>query len=239
MKTFSAAKKFNLILLIFIFKQKIRKENIGRLYRNFGSDYQKIIMSVCRSELQILGQQYSIDDYRLKRTIINYNLKVKLMQRLSADYGIILHNLLMQRLQFSSRINALNLKRMIVGIQNEQAQHNKTTNMIRQETEYQINLIKNKALIERQTAELIGNNTILRMDQIYFETKLELANLEGLTMNLKGLDFFSMPDRQKKILSFDWVSSLVNNDKLVILNNEIIANSAALLPRSGLEFIYA
>jgi CYTH domain-containing protein len=196
-------------------------------------------MSVCRSELQILGQQYSIDDYRLKRTIINYNLKVKLMQRLSADYGIILHNLLMQRLQFSSRINALNLKRMIVGIQNEQAQHNKTTNMIRQETEYQINLIKNKALIERQTAELIGNNTILRMDQIYFETKLELANLEGLTMNLKGLDFFNMHDRQKKILSFDWVSSLVNNDKLVILNNEIIANSAALLPRSGLEFIYA
>ena len=196
-------------------------------------------MSVCRSELQNLGQQYSIDDFRLKRHIINRQLKVKLAERLSADYGIKLHDLLMQRLQFSNRINSLNLKRMIVGIQNEQAQHTKTTTLIRKETEYQVNLLKNKARIERETAELIGNNTILRMDQIYFETKLELANLEGLTINLKGLDFFSLPDRQKKILSFDWVSSLVNNDKLVVLNNEINENSAALLPQSGLEFIYA
>ena len=205
----------------------------------FGTDYRSLIVSVCRSELQILGQQYSIDDYRLKRVIIKSELKARIARRLSADYGIKLHDLLMQQLRFSRLINALNLKRMILGIQNEEAESTKTTNMIRKETEYLTNLYKNKAHLERQTAELVGNNTILRMDQIFFETKLEMANLDGLTMNLKGLGFFDLPDKQKKILSFDWVSSLVNNDNLVVLNNGLEYSAAAIVPQSGLDLIFA
>lgn len=206
----------------------LNKEQIGKMFKNFGLDYQPLIERVVKSEIQILGQLFSIDDYRLKRAYIKKFLKDKIAKRLSIDYGIKLHDLLMLQLRFSSRINQLNLKRMIVGIQNEEAAHYKTANMVRQETDYQTAVLRNKALLEQQTAELKGNNTIIKIYQIDYDNKIELANLDGLTKSLKGLDFYNpaTKDINKKVLSFCWVSSLVNNENLVIHNNGFNSKNA-------------
>jgi hypothetical protein len=101
-------------------------------------------------------------------------------RRLLNDYGIKLHDLLMLQLQFTNRINLINLKRMIIGIENEEALYNKTSNMVRQETELMTKKLKNAAHLIRQEAELKGNNTILKIEQINFTQKLEMTNL-GIT----------------------------------------------------------
>ena len=101
-------------------------------------------------------------------------------RRLLDDYGVKLHDLLMLQLKFTNRINLINLKRMIIGIENEEALYNKTSNMVRQETELMTKKLKNAAYLIRQEAELKGNNTILKIEQINFTQKLEMTNL-GIT----------------------------------------------------------
>jgi hypothetical protein len=98
-------------------------------------------------------------------------------RRLLNDYGVKLHDLLMLQLQFTKRINLINLKRMIIGIENEEALYNKTSNIVRQETELMTKKLKNAAYLIRQEAELKGNITILKTEQINFTQKLEMTNL--------------------------------------------------------------
>lgn len=187
-------------------------------------------MSVCKSELQILGQKFSIDDYRIKRIEIKRYFKEKIIERLKMD-GLKLHDLLMLQLRFTNRVNSVNLKRMIVGIQNEEAVYNKTSQMIRQETEYQTEILKNKAKLERETALLIGNNEKVRMETIETNAKLEFAILDNLSTNLKKLDFYNSNTRNntKRIISFCWVTSLLYmKDNLNFYNNELQLSSAPL-----------
>lgn len=193
------------------------------MIRKFGSvRYQRLLLAVCRSELTNLGQQFSINDYRTRRIQIRVHLKEKLKKRLKNDYHINLLDLFFDDLKFGQQINELNLKRMINGLLNEEAEYHKTTGIVRAETEYLIKKLQNEAKLVVETAQTKSQNEIVKIENKNLESKLELVHASSLNNTLRQLNFYgpsSIPDKAQtqRIVSFCYVSSLINSDKVKII----------------------
>ena len=182
------------------------------MYRKFGINYIPIVNSVCRSELINLGQEFSIQDFREKRLALKHHFQQKLAKRLADDYGIDLFELYMEQISFQTEINNLNLKRVLNNIYNEKALHEKNISIILKHTEFLVNELRNQALLLSKSAELKSKYEVLKVETTNYNARLEMAHIDGLSKNVQDLGFSSEPvNATKKIMSFCWTSSLVNN----------------------------
>lgn len=205
------------------------KDRLGQFYRNFGDNYKRLVLSVARSELMNTGQRFSIDDYRTRRVEVKNLLREKLSSRLKDDYMINLFDLYLNKLKFTSQINKLNLLRVLNGIFNEKEQYHKESNMTVQETNCQINRIRNNALEELETANIKANLTISKIAKTDFDLRQEFAHIESLNNSLVGLDFYNPlikpKDKPQRILSFCYLTALINMDNLNVYARDGVGNS--------------
>ena len=168
------------------------------------------------------GQKFSIEDFKTKRSKIKEYLKEKLAARLKKDYLMDLFDLYFSDLKFTPEIDKLNLLRMLNGIYNEKAIYERITNVTIAETKLQIESIKNEARLILSQAEANAYNETLKKEKINYEFRLEWAHSNMLNNSLDQLGFYQQ-DKQtvnkqfisKRILSFCYLSSLINHDKLV------------------------
>ena len=168
--------------------------------------------SVCRSELINLGQEFSIQDYRERRLVLKQYFQQKLTKRLGDDYGIDLFELYMEQVSFQTEINNLNLTRVLNNIYNEKALHEKNISIILKHTEFLVNEMHNEALLVSKSAELRSTFEVLKVETTNYNARLEMAHIDGLSRSVQELGFASEPvNATKKIMSFCWTSSLVNN----------------------------
>ena len=56
----------------------VSKNQIGKLYRNHGSEYHEVIYKVCKNEVLNQAQTFSLDDFRKNRPAIKESIKEKL-----------------------------------------------------------------------------------------------------------------------------------------------------------------
>ncbi|CAF0715865.1 unnamed protein product [Brachionus calyciflorus] len=197
---------------------KLNPKKLVEFYRKFGKDYSNLLRSICQSELQILGQKFSIDTYRTSRLRVRSYFTENLKKRLENDYMISFFNLYMDTIKFTKEINRLNLVRVLTDISKEKAEHEKTTNLTVVETVRQVRFLKNQAKEIIESAKLKAKNQVLKMSQIDFDYKLELAHLDGFSKSIAQLNLNrkSQNDTQKA-LSFCYLSSLINNEKVRII----------------------
>ncbi|XP_048764693.2 uncharacterized protein LOC125672540 [Ostrea edulis] len=63
----------------------IKKKELGLLHREFGSNYDEVIRSVIESEIKNLAVPFSVDQYRLQRSMLEKYFHEKLKGRLGGD----------------------------------------------------------------------------------------------------------------------------------------------------------
>lgn len=194
-----------------------------KFYRKFGNGYKKILHSICKSELLNFGLKFSIDDFRTNRVKIRTYLKEKLKQKLENEYLVDFFELYFDKIKFTSEINRLNLLRMLNGIYNERAVYDKQSNLTRAETELQVQIFKNKANEILEKAKTEANNLVIKKQETDSIVRLEFVHLNGLNTSVYGLDLFKSykpiqsSNETQKVLSFCYLNSLINNDKIRIL----------------------
>jgi hypothetical protein len=200
----------------------LSRQNIGILYRKFGDNFVPIVNRVITSELMNAGQIFSIEDFKTKRNNIKTYLKEKLTKRLKNDYQMNLFDLYFSDLKFTPEIDRLNLLRTLNGIYNEKAIYDRITNITIAETKLQIESIRNEARIILSQAEANAYNETLKKEKINYDFRIESVHSSMLNNSLDQLGFYQQ-DKQtvnrqfisKRILSFCYLSSLINHDKLV------------------------
>lgn len=200
----------------------IDKTSVGYLYRNFGLDFTPLIRKVVVSELLNAGQVFSIEDFRTKRTLIKSYLKDILAKKLKNDYKINIFEFYIHSFEFTEEINNLNLKRMINDLLNEKAVYERQTALTQKETSLQVQKILNEAKLVLTMAEAKAYNDTLKKEQINAYNKLEVTHVNSLNNSLSQLGFYQADKTvvnkhftSKRILSFCYVSSLINNNNLV------------------------
>lgn len=191
---------------------------MNNFYRKYGFHSKSIIQLVCLSEIQNIGQKFSIESYRTNRFYVQDFLRKQLKKRLENDYDIQFYDLYIHEIKFIDEINKLNLLKMLNGIYNEQAENQKITNLTIAETARLVRSMKNKAKEIVENAKANADNLIIGKAKYILQTEIELTHLKLLRKSLDGLNFGknSMNDTQKA-LSFCYLSSLINNDKIRII----------------------
>lgn len=192
------------------------KEKIGKLYRMLGSDYEKTIFHVSKSELLNAAQEFSISDFRSHRTHVKNYLKTKLKRKLKDDYGIDMFEIYLEKISFDKLINNINLKNVMNQILNEKAEHEKATALVYKNTQVQVIKLKNLAREINSMAIQNGTYGIINPEKANFDKIIELQHIAGLKNNTDGLGFTD----QKKKISFCWMNSLVYNDKIIFFDSE-------------------
>ena len=199
---------------------------MGTIYRTFGTEFDPIVASVCRSELINAAQIFSIEDFRTKRLEIKTHLKKRLAKRLSDDYSMILFEFFVDSLSFTKEINRLNLLRTLNDIYNEKAVYEKLTNMTTEETRVQVEKIRNKASVVLSGATLNAQHVVVGRSQTDLEYKLETTHLSGLNVSLSELEFTTSArggDRSaqlQRMMSFCYVSSLIYNQNVTFFERD-------------------
>ena len=142
---------------------------------------------------------------------------MKLKQRLSKDYSIDLFEIFFHQLTFPEEINNLNLLRVLNQIYNEKAMHEKQSNITAYQTNYLVRSIRNEAELALGKANLEANNTIVKTSQVDLNFKLEQTHATELNNNLRALDFYSGDPKEsmKRIVSFCFLNSMINNQKFI------------------------
>lgn len=186
------------------------KNKLGQLYRNHGTNYQKVIHNVCKSEILNQAQTFAINDYRRKRPEIKEFIKEKVRDKLEKNYGLKLFNLYMNELVFDKSINEINLKNVLNSVLNEKAVYDKNTAIAEVETQRLVKEYNNLARIVYVGATLNGTYEIIKPANVEYDQVLQMALSESLVESFEGL---SMGDDKIK-MSFNWMSSLVYNPKI-------------------------
>jgi hypothetical protein len=196
------------------------------LVRKFGADtgYERIIQTVCASELMNHGQRFSIVDYRSQRIKIRKTLREKLADKLRREYFVNLLDIYFDELRFEKEINAINLMRTVNVIRNERAAHEKAMHVTVAETRLQMNVLKNEAQLLLETAKSKTSNQIVKVSEKDAEARLELLHLNNLNTGLRELSFYNEAGAQQqsknatqRILSFCYLSALINHDGLRLI----------------------
>ncbi|RNA32575.1 hypothetical protein BpHYR1_038701 [Brachionus plicatilis] len=187
-------------------------------YRKFGSDPESLIKSVCLSEIQNIGQKFSIESYRERRLNVRDFFRKQLKKRLENDYFIKFHNLYVHQIKFTKVINNLNLVRMLNGLYKEKAEYEKLTNLTIAETARVVRSVKNAAKEIVENAKANADNLILKKAKYDLYTEMENTHLKYLNRSLSKL-FFSTKTQNdtQKTLSFCYLSSLINNENIRII----------------------
>lgn len=161
------------------------------------------------------GLEFSIDDYRTKRSEIRRVLRDKLKAKLERDYSIRILDIYLGRITFTKEINQLNLLRMLNGIFNEKAAHDKQTNVTRAETAYKISLLRNEARLVVNSAQAKADNEVRRVEEVNLNARLEYAHSYGLNNSYSQLNFFDgRPKASQRAISFCYLSALINNENV-------------------------
>lgn len=108
---------------------------------------------------------------------------------------------------------------MLNGIYKEKAEYQKITNLTVAETSRLVRSVKNEAKKIIENAKANANNLILKKANYDLNLKIEYIHLKYLNSSLDDLNFSkkSMNDT-KKILSFCFLSSLINNQNIRFIN---------------------
>lgn len=189
---------------------------MGKLYRNFGQDYESIIQRVTQSELMNHGLDFSLDEYRKNRTHIRKHLREVLKAKLEPNYHIHILDLYLSKITFSKEIDNLNLLRMTNGILNEKASYEKQTNVIQAETELMVQMLKNQARFMTQSANDNATFTLSKISETDKLTRLEYVHLAGFNNSVRQLGLSD----NKRVLSYCYLNSLIDNERVKIVDFE-------------------
>lgn len=186
------------------------KNTIGKLYRNHGTNYEKVIYNVCKSEILNQAQTFSLDDFRRKRPEIKAFIAEKLREKLKDQYGLKLFNFFMNELIFDKTINEINLKNILNEILNEKAIYDKNTVIAQTETQRLVKEYKNLARVVYVGATLNGTYGIMKPANAEYDVTIQTALSESLVKSYEGLGM----NNDKIKMSYCWMNSLVYNPKV-------------------------
>lgn len=125
-----------------------------------------MIEAVTKTVLLNHGLEFSIDDYRTRRTYVRDSLRNRLKRKLEGEYGLRLLDVYLGRISFTKEINHLNLLRMLNGVFNEKATYDKQTNVTRAETQVRVNQLKNEAKLEYEYAQAKAINQVRKIQEV-------------------------------------------------------------------------
>ena len=188
----------------------VSKNQIGKLYRNHGSEYHEVIYKVCKNEVLNQAQTFSLDDFRKNRPAIKESIKEKLAEKLRNVYGLGLFNFFINELVFDREINKIYLKNTLEAIYREKALYDKNTALAEMETERLVKEYKNLARVVSVGATLNGTYGVVKPSQTDYDRVMELALSESLTSNYQSLGM----DNDQIKMSYCWMNSLVYNPKV-------------------------
>jgi hypothetical protein len=193
---------------------------LSTFYRNFGSDFESFIGNVAQSHILNFGQQFSIKNYRESRINVKNSMKESL-KLLFSNYSLNFFELYMDRLQFQTEINDINLLRVLNTVYNERAINDKTEAMIRQETHTQVSFINHSKDLILETAYAHANYTSIRTAQSESNRILESQHWQLMNHSVTELDFRKVSPKydQKKLnqltMSFCYLSAITYNENII------------------------
>lgn len=212
---FSTSLKFKLCFNI------KRPQELSKLYRIFGNDYENVTRNVAKSTIINEAQVFSIRDFRVNRLSISRILQSKLEPVLKQNH-LRMTNFFLHGIKFTKLINDRNLFRVLNGIYNEKAQYVKDALLYIKNTEAITQKIKVDAKYTTEIANQRAEFDLVKRSQINYERKTEIVQVDSLKETFEKLNITQSKNQSQTnqyFLSFCYFDMLAKKQNIVLMAN--------------------
>merc|ERR1711934_1044409 len=193
------------------FQYRIRKDDIGKLYKKVAMSYEPLIQTFALDAIKNTAPLYGVDEYLTKRSIIEANFLQNVTDALVNDMFVDVVDLQLRRIMLSADYESTKLNAALQVEQNQKEFYVQNKTIIEEETALEVLQIDNQA-VQVANAAVADANQIKETAVYQAKQLVEERRSAGLKYMLTEIGLTS--DEHKA--SLDYITTLINNKENIV-----------------------
>lgn len=192
------------------FQYRIRKDDIGKLYKKVAMSYEPLIQTFALDAIKNTAPLYGVDEYLTKRSVIEQNFQDNVTAALVNDMFVDVVDLQLRRIILSTEYEQTKLSAALQVESNEKEYYVQNKTLIEEQTSLEVLEVDNQAVRVENAA--IADANQIKEEAVYEAKKLtEEARSSGLKLMLQDIGLTT--DEHKA--SLDYITTLINNKESI------------------------